>query len=126
MKPLTSEWIAKAKGDFNTASREMQVHIDPNYDAICFHAQQCVEKFLKARLVEAAIDFPRTHDLGVILNHLVDIEPEWENLRNELNSLAAQAVEVRYPGCSADAEDSAMAMEIAKKIKCLVTEALKI
>ncbi|NJL91504.1 MAG: HEPN domain-containing protein [Coleofasciculaceae cyanobacterium SM2_1_6] len=27
----------------------------PNYDAVCFHAQQCFERYLKARLQEAEI-----------------------------------------------------------------------
>ncbi len=43
MNPLTAEWIAKAEGDFGTAERELDVKIDPNYDAVCFHAQQCAE-----------------------------------------------------------------------------------
>jgi len=40
MKPLTHEWIAKAEGDYRTAGREWRVRRDPNYDAVCFHAQQ--------------------------------------------------------------------------------------
>jgi hypothetical protein len=50
MKPLTQEWIEKAEGDFRTARRELQAKRLPNYDAVCFHAQQCAEKYLKARL----------------------------------------------------------------------------
>jgi HEPN domain-containing protein len=50
MTPLTREWIDKAEGDFATARREIRVRQAPNYDAVCFHAQQCVEKYLKARL----------------------------------------------------------------------------
>ena len=41
MKPITAEWIAKAEGDFNMTERESQVTENPNYDGICFHAQQC-------------------------------------------------------------------------------------
>ena len=55
MQPLTSEWIDKAEGDFATMMREMQVQDYPNYDAVCFHAQQCAEKYLKARLQESNI-----------------------------------------------------------------------
>jgi HEPN domain-containing protein len=35
-------------------------------DTVCFHAQQCVEKYLKAFLVLEGIDFPKTHDIGKI------------------------------------------------------------
>jgi hypothetical protein len=50
MNQLTIEWVDKAEGDFSTALREFRVRKSPNYDAVCFHAQQCVEKYLKARL----------------------------------------------------------------------------
>ncbi len=53
MNPLTQEWVNKGEGDFHTAERESRVTIAPNYDAICFHAQQCIEKYLKARLQAA-------------------------------------------------------------------------
>ena len=45
MKPLTREWVGKAKGDYATARREMRARRQPNYDAACFHAQQCAEKY---------------------------------------------------------------------------------
>lgn len=50
MNPLTVEWVNKAEGDFTTALRELRARKSPNYDAACFHAQQCVEKYLKARV----------------------------------------------------------------------------
>jgi HEPN domain-containing protein len=68
MKPLTAEWVAKAEGDFATACREAAVADGPNWDAVCFHAEQCAEKYLKARLVEAGVSFPKTHDLTVLLD----------------------------------------------------------
>ena len=48
MKLITEEWVNKAEGDFATAQREIQVENMPNYDAVCFHSQQCLEKYLKA------------------------------------------------------------------------------
>jgi HEPN domain-containing protein len=48
MKPTTVEWVAKAEGDFLTAGRELRARKSPNYDAVCFHAQQCAEKYLNA------------------------------------------------------------------------------
>ena len=102
MKPLTQEWIEKAEGDFRTAGRERQVEQLPNYDAVCFHAQQCAEKYLKARLHEAEIPFPKIHDLTTLLNLLLPVEPELETLRFALATLTDYAIEVRYPGFSAD------------------------
>lgn len=44
MKTETAEWLAKAEGDLRTAQRELLVAELPNYDAVCFHSQQCAEK----------------------------------------------------------------------------------
>lgn len=52
MKPTTAEWATKAEGDFATAGRELRARKTPNYDAVCFHGQQCAEKYLKAVLQE--------------------------------------------------------------------------
>lgn len=122
MNPLVDEWIAKAEGDFNTAKRELQVADAPNYDAVCFHAQQCVEKYLKAKLVDVGIDFEKTHDLGIILDMLVTLEPSWEELREYMDSLAGLAVEVRYPGYCSEAQDAAEAMEIARRVRQVVRQ----
>jgi HEPN domain-containing protein len=102
MKPLTQEWVNKAEGDFATASREIRARKAPNYDAVCFHAQQCVEKYLKARLQEEGIAFKKTHDLGALLDLLVPIEPSLNIFCGSLDSLTDAAVEVRYPGFSVD------------------------
>ena len=50
MNELVMEWVEKAEGDSRTAEREGTVGEGPNYDAVCFHAQQCAEKYLKAFL----------------------------------------------------------------------------
>ncbi len=63
MKLQTAEWVAKAEGDWNAAQQLNRVRKNPNYDGVCFHCQQCAEKYLKARLIEAGIAFARTHDL---------------------------------------------------------------
>ena len=47
MNPLTLEWVEKAEGDFITASREFRAREAPNFYAVCFHAQQMAEKYLK-------------------------------------------------------------------------------
>jgi HEPN domain-containing protein len=60
MKPETQEWIEKAEADLKVARREGQT-ADPVHDAVCFHAQQCAEKYLKAWLEEHNIAFPRIH-----------------------------------------------------------------
>src|ERR1700691_1384876 len=98
MKPLTREWVEKAEGDFVTAQRELRAKKSPNFDSACFHAQQCIEKYLKARLQDAAIAFPHTHDLEVLLKLALRVEPLWAGLTTSAKLLSQYAVKTRYPG----------------------------
>lgn len=102
MNPLTQEWVNKAEGDFASAGRELRARKDSNYDSACFHAQQCAEKYLKAKLTEANITFRRSHDLVMLLNLLLPIEPSWQSLLPQLSTLIIFAVDFRYPGMTAD------------------------
>jgi HEPN domain-containing protein len=104
MKQITFEWVAKAEGDFGMMERESRARRAPNYDGICFHAQQCAEKYLKARLAEADIAFAKIHDLTALLDQVLSVEPAWELLRIDLAFLSDFAVAYRYPGESADRE----------------------
>jgi HEPN domain-containing protein len=117
MKPLTREWVEKAEGDFFSAQRELRARKSPNYDSACFHAQQCLEKYLKARLQEADIPFGKTHGLIILLNLVLPVEPLWDPLRQQLRALDAFAVEFRYPGQSADKELARQAVKICKDIR---------
>lgn len=122
MNPKTLEWIKKAEGDWATLSREYRVLEDPNYDAVCFHAQQCAEKYFKARLFDAGIQFAKIHDLEILLNDLFQIEPNWNSLRNEAIVLSSFAVEFRYPGAIAIKSDADKAVEHCSLIRKLVRE----
>jgi len=109
MKPLTREWVKKAEGDYDTAQRELRARKSPNFDSAAFHAQQCVEKYLKARLQEAGMMFPHTHDLEILLRLAIPIEPLWAGLTASAKLLTQYAVNTRYPGSAvtrAQAKDS--------------------
>src|SRR5690349_10582329 len=98
MKPTTQKWINKAEGDWASAQREVVVTQSPNYDLVCFLAQQCAEKYLKARLIEAGLPFRKTHDLEELLQGILPIEPTWNALLMDAQFLTSFAVDVRYPG----------------------------
>jgi len=104
MRPETAEWVAKAEADFASMRRETSVDQSPNYDLICFLAQQCVEKYLKALLCEEGIAFPKTHDL----NKLAALLPIFSSCRPGFAPMLARldrySVEFRYPGSSATEE----------------------
>lgn len=102
MQPLSAEWIEKAEGDYATAQRELRARIHPNYDAACFHAQQCAEKYLKACLQQLTLPIPYTHDLVTLLQALLTTQPLWVHLTPDLRALTVFGVTFRYPGASAD------------------------
>jgi HEPN domain-containing protein len=102
MKLLTREWIEKAEGDWATARRELRVRKAPNFDAVCFHAQQCAEKYLKAMLQERAAPIPRTHNLEALAKPLFASSPALVALTTDFRTLGAYAVETRYPGRTSD------------------------
>lgn len=124
MKPPTREWVAKAEADFQTLQRELRARKLPNLDGACFHAQQCIEKYLKARLQESNILFPKTHDLTALLDLVKPNEPLWEAFRPGLNRLSIYAIRFRYPGQSADREMAKEALRICREIRAIIRESL--
>ena len=123
MKPITLEWVAKAEGDWDTAQREYRARHRPNYDAACFHAQQCAEKYLKARLEEAAIAFGRTHNLISLLTLVLPVEPTWAVLQPHLTALNIYAVAFRYPESSATRSNAANALKDCRAVRRIVRQA---
>ncbi len=67
-----------------------------------FHAQQAVEKALKAWLSFQHIAYPRTHDLNVLLGLLEDAGSDAKSFRS-LVRLNAFAVNFRYEALGAGA-----------------------
>lgn len=124
MNELTKEWVGKAEGDYNTAMREYRARKTPNYDAACFHAQQCIEKYMKARLQDARIPFGKTHDLIALLEICISVEPLWETFRTPLIILNRYAVEFRYPGESATREEAKEAVSIMQSLREAMRKAL--
>ena len=98
MKPAVAEWVSKAEGDFVTAGRELRARKSPNYDAVCFHAQQCAEKYLKAVLQENDRHIPKIHNLIELMLLCEGIDNSFEMLRADLVTMERYAVRGRYPG----------------------------
>ena len=61
------QWVEKAEHDLTTASYTLRLRANCPTDTVCFHAQQCVEKYLKALLVLNDVEFGRTHHINALL-----------------------------------------------------------
>src|SRR5436190_2124858 len=67
---LARMWIEKAEEDLHVAQRLLDPPEVCPFSTVCFHAQQSVEKYIKAILVARSIPFPKAHDIGELLHLL--------------------------------------------------------
>ena len=61
-------WTEKAEHDFLAAEHSLELAEQGLTDIVCYHCQQCAEKYLKALLLYRGVAFPRTHDLRLLLD----------------------------------------------------------
>jgi HEPN domain-containing protein len=115
---VVRQWVQKAENDLKNAAHTLMLGAVGPTDTVCFHAQQCVEKYLKALLVLHGIEFARVHHVGDLINRLPltlrpDLTPE------EQEVLTDYAVSTRYPG---DYEriplaEARCAVQIARRVR---------
>jgi HEPN domain-containing protein len=97
-KPLpgsAADWLRRARSDLSLAS--VPLPRDVLYNELCFHAQQAVEKSIKAVPVHFGIEFRKFHDIDYLMTLLpseMSLPPEAE----EVAGLTGYAVMLRYPG----------------------------
>ncbi len=91
------QWAEKADHDLRNAEHTLLLEDDCPFDTVCFHAQQCVEKYLKAVLIWRSIALPRTHDLRLLVQ-LAGEEPGLALDLEMILPLNRYAIEARYPG----------------------------
>jgi len=123
MKPQAKEWVQKAEEDWEAANR-LGRGKKPLYSLVCFHAQQCAEKYVKAVLEQKAVPIPKTHDL-VALVELA--QPELIALllkKIELEIMTGYAVAARYPGENATRAQARKSLKIADSIRTTVRQSL--
>lgn len=115
----TPEQIEVAKGLVRLAQIELDTaeSLAPNPEIddrpVGFHAQQTVEKAIKAALTLEGIDFPKTHDLeyliGLAGKHSIVMEPELESA----SWLTPWAAEFRYDDAPIETLDRKRAIVVA-------------
>ena len=115
---LVRQWVEKAEEDLRTAEHTLTLENDCPYGTVCFHAQQCSEKYLKALLVLYAIPFPKIHDLL----ELLPLVPKALAFGIQLSDVAEvnrYAIEGRYPGEwePITRQDAEAAVEVARRVR---------
>ena len=114
-KGSPNDWISFAKSDLAIAKIDKTNSI--SFESLSFHTQQAVEKSLKALLIFDNIEFPRTHNVRILLDLLKSrhIIPD---IVDESAVLTEYAVSSRYPGESEPIEEDEYrrAVEIAQAV----------
>ncbi len=123
MKVSTREWIEKAEDDWEMAQRGYRARKRPSYDGACFHAQQCLEKYLKARLNEAGTVINKTHNLSDLLDDVLPAEPNWVVLRPVVTPLTKYAVQYRYPGYKATKAEAKAVLQDCRNVRRIIRTA---
>ncbi len=117
---MVREYVEKAEEDLRAAEALTR---EGSLDAlVCFHSQQAVEKMLKAALLAAGLEPPRTHDLGYLLETFEEVRTVPGELSAICAVLADFAVAPRYPGWEAGigGVDSAEALAAARSALVLL------
>jgi HEPN domain-containing protein len=121
------EWIILAEGDLKTAKDELSTP-KPFTNAVCFHSQQCVEKYLKAYLTFLGKPFRKTHDLTELIQQCIELDPDFKIFfEMNVDKLSQYAIDIRYPEefYSSDINEAKESVAIAEKVKNFVIEKLK-
>ena len=111
------EWIAKSEGDWEALEILLSRNTPGLRDAVVFHAQQCVEKLLKARLIQLGQPVDKIHDLAALSRQLEAVDDQWSWDNEDLADLSSGAVLARYPGYETSAEEQAELVEVASTVR---------
>jgi HEPN domain-containing protein len=116
MKKTTRQWVKKAEQDYALAVAGNRSKI-PLHDGVCFHCQQCAEKYLKGLMQELGIPIPKSHTLVLLLAALISYHPQLRSFLRGLVFLTPFAVEIRYPGDNATKRQAVAALRWAGKAR---------
>jgi len=120
------QWVAYAEEDLRLARHALNLTTGCPYRLVAYHAQQCVEKYLKAYLVHRECDFPYTHNISLLLELCSELA-DWSKNLEDAERLTQYAITTRYPGEEHEvtADETRQAIEIAASVKQAVTAALQ-
>jgi len=113
----TRAWLNKAALDLRAAEHE-RTATPPLTGDMVFHAQQLVEKSLKAFLSWHDQPFRKTHSLVELGQQCALLQPDLEPLLREAAPLTEYAWKFRYPGEEKEPalEEADSALAVARRV----------
>lgn len=119
MKRETEEWLKIAREEYKSA---MVLFEKSLYRMVCYHAQQTVEKILKAILTERDVDFARTHNIldlrnaAIRLGYGIELTDEDSIFLNSIYRSRYPSDLGSIPSGEPKKEDAKKAIGIARKM----------
>ncbi len=93
---LVQNWLIKAQHDL-LAAKKLSIEPEIYADIAIYHCQQSAEKAVKGFLILQNQEFPRTHDIRLLIQLAIRIDPNFENYQEISEILTPYATEFRYP-----------------------------
>jgi HEPN domain-containing protein len=120
------QWLRKAENDRKIARREL-ARPDAITDAVCFHAQQHCEKYLKAFLIYHGAEYPKTQDLSWLIELCARIDDRFHILHEwHVHRLTRYATVARYDVVFFPSlEEAQAATDLAEKASDFVRQRLR-
>ncbi len=121
---LVDEWVEKAEVDYQAAAALNRRRKTPLPDAVCYHCQQCAEKYLKAYLIAQGIIPSRTHDLEQLLKTCAPHDATLATQLPLVRALNPYGVQIRYPGTSATVAEAKNAVKTMRRLRTVLRRKL--
>jgi len=83
-------------------------------EGICFHSQQCIEKYLRAFLIFHEYDYPFTHDLDKLAGYYAKFDSRFAEF--DFEAFKEYGVGIRYDAPSPSIEDARKAIYTADEV----------
>ena len=121
---VVREWVTKAEGDLRAAVLLLEARAKLPTDAVCFHVQQCTEKYVKALLVFQGAHVPKTHDIEK-LTFLLRATLRPRLTPEEQRRFTGYAAAARYPGWGEiSLAEAKRAVAISRRVRREIRRAL--
>lgn len=90
-------WFKKAAQDLMTAKLLHAQNSETFRGPLVFHAQQAVEKAVKGYLAFQKVRFPKTHEMGILIDLVAKADQNLSQSLQPTKILTVYAVAYRYP-----------------------------
>ncbi|MEM0480606.1 MAG: HEPN domain-containing protein [Candidatus Aenigmatarchaeota archaeon] len=117
MEKFIQKLKQRAKSFYDIALERLK---NEDYDLAMFNFEQSIQLLLKSKILEFGIEFPKTHEISILLDFLSDkiekIKELKEKYKNEIENLEEAYISSRYLPLSFSKEECLKAKKFAEEL----------